>query len=154
SSAVGRPRARSCTAKWEAPVTPERWAQIRQTFEATLDRPEKDRAAYLRIACARDEDLRREVESLLRSHDGSGDFLNQPAAEVGRGQIHITQFGTQLASGEGLTTGTFDSGEYGAGYRVGPYELKNCIGRGGMGSVWLATRVDREFQMNVAVKLV
>jgi serine/threonine protein kinase len=137
-------------------VTPERWAQIRQTFEGALDRPEKDRAAYLRITCARDEELRREVEALLASHEDSGDFLNKPAAEVGRGQFNVTQFGTQIAAGAQFGTGQFsnDPGEYNPGYRLGPYQLERHIGRGGMGSVWLATRVDQEFKMNVAVKLV
>jgi serine/threonine protein kinase len=140
----------------EAAVTPERWAQIRQTFEGALERPEKDRAAYLRITCAGDDELRREVESLLASHKDSGDFLNQPAAEIGRGQFHVTQFGTQLLGGDPFTTGQFanDPNEYQPGFRVGPYELQQRIGRGGMGTVWLARRVDREFKMNVAVKLV
>jgi len=137
-------------------VTSERWAQIRQIFEGVIERPAADRAAYLRITCARDEELRREVEGLLKSHDGSGDFLDKPAAEVGRGQFNVTQFGTQLASGSQFATGQFsnDPGEYQPGYRLGPYQLERRIGRGGMGSVWLATRVDREFKMNVAVKLV
>ena len=66
-------------------MTPERWAQTRQIFEGALDRAEKDRAAYLRITCAGDEELRREVEALLHSHDGSGDFLDKPAAEIAKG---------------------------------------------------------------------
>ena len=80
-------------------MTPERWVQIRQIFEGALDRPEGDRAAYLRITCARDEELRRDVEGLLASHEDSADFLNKPAAEVGRGQFNVTQFGTQIAAG-------------------------------------------------------
>jgi serine/threonine protein kinase len=137
-------------------VTSERWAQIRQIFEGVLERSEADRAAYLRITCARDEELRREVEGLLQSHERSGDFLDTPAAEVGKGQFNVTQFGTQIAAGAQFVTGQFsnDPGEYKPGYRVGPYQLERRIGRGGMGSVWLATRVDQEFKMNVAVKLV
>jgi len=46
-------------------LTPERWAQIRQIFDGALERSEVDRAAYLRVVCARDDELRREVESLL-----------------------------------------------------------------------------------------
>jgi len=56
-------------------LTRERWAQIRQIFDDTLDRPAKDRAAYLRLVCAGDGELRREVESLLESHDTSPEFL-------------------------------------------------------------------------------
>ena len=122
-------------------MTPERWAQIRQIFDGALERSEVDRAAYLRVVCARDDELRREVESLLASHDSAGDFLNKPAASL----AGTTQ--TLISSG-------IDLQEYPPGHRVGAYELQKCIGRGGMGSVWLATRSDNEFKKQVAIKLV
>jgi serine/threonine protein kinase/tetratricopeptide (TPR) repeat protein len=40
------------------------------------------------------------------------------------------------------------------GQRVGAYELLAELGRGGMGSVWLARRADDQYQKNVAVKLI
>ena len=40
-----------------------------------------------------------------------------------------------------------------AGERVGPYQLIREIGRGGMGSVWLAERADGTFKRKVALKL-
>jgi serine/threonine protein kinase len=116
-------------------VTPERWAQIRQVFDGALERTPKDRAAYLRVACARDEAMRREVESLLASHDSASGFLGKPAVDLGV-TLHY--------SGE-------ESGEYPAGFRAGPYQLEKRIGRGGMGSVWLASKGDL---VKVAVKLV
>ncbi len=122
-------------------MTPERWAQIRQIFDGALERSEVDRAAYLRVVCARDDELRREVESLLASHDSAGDFLNKPAASL----AGTTQ--TLISSG-------IDLQEYPPGHRVGAYALQQCIGRGGMGSVWLATRSDNEFKKQVAIKLV
>lgn len=122
-------------------MTPERWAQIRQIFEAALERPDVDRSAYLRVTCARDDELRREVESLLHSHDSAGDFLDKPAANMS-GITH-----TLISSGVEVP-------EYPPGYKVGPYELQKCIGRGGMGSVWLATRSDSDFKKRVAIKLV
>ena len=122
-------------------MTPERWAQIRQVFDGALERPEVDRAAYLRVVCARDDELRREVESLLSSHNAAGDFLDKPAANLSG----ITQT---------LTTSSMEVPEYPPGHRVGPYQLQKCIGRGGMGSVWLAARFDNEFKKQVAIKLV
>jgi len=122
-------------------LTPERWAQIRQIFDGALERSEVDRAAYLRVVCARDDDLRREVESLLASHDSAGDFLDKPAANL-------------AGSGQTLISSGIDIQEYPPGHRVGAYELQKCIGRGGMGSVWLATRSDNEFKKKVAIKLV
>jgi serine/threonine protein kinase len=117
-------------------VTPERWAQIRQIFDGALERTPKDRAAYLRVVCARDDAMRREVESLLASHDDASGFLAKPAADLG----HTLHY-----SGE-------ESGEYPAGFRAGPYQLEKRIGRGGMGSVWLAASPQNG--VKVAVKLV
>jgi serine/threonine protein kinase len=117
-------------------VTPERWAQIRQIFDGALERTPKDRAAYLRVVCARDDAMRREVESLLASHDDASGFLAKPAADL----AHTLHY-----SGE-------ESGEYPSGFRAGPYQLERRIGRGGMGSVWLATAPANGIK--VAVKLV
>jgi serine/threonine protein kinase len=117
-------------------VTPERWAQIRQIFEGAIERAPKDRAAYLRVVCARDDAMRREVESLLESHDDASSFLAKPAADPGY-TLHY--------SGE-------ESGEYPTGFRAGPYQLEKRIGRGGMGSVWLACAIGNS--QKVAIKLV
>lgn len=90
------------------------------------------------MVCVGDDELRREVESLLASHDESDSFLNSPAAE--------------LQHALGLLQDS--SGEYPRIPRVGPYQLEKRIGRGGMGSVWLASRFDHEYERKVAVKMV
>ena len=41
-----------------------------------------------------------------------------------------------------------------AGRRLGPYELRDAIGAGGMGEVYRASRADAEYQQQVAIKLV
>ncbi len=81
--------------------------------------------------------MRREVESLLASHDDASGFLAKPvAADLGY-TLHY--------SGE-------ESAEYPSGFRAGPYQLEKRIGRGGMGSVWLAASAGNS--QKVAVKLV
>ncbi|MEO8049048.1 MAG: serine/threonine-protein kinase [Acidobacteriota bacterium] len=122
-------------------MTPQRWEQIRQVFDGALERPAQDRAAYLRVLCVRDDELRREVETLLRSHDQSSEFLETPAAQ-------LSHFISSDSSRDDDISG------YPEGYRVGPYQFVRRIGRGGMGAVWLATRFDHEYQKKVAIKMV
>lgn len=47
----------------------ERWQQVEQVYHAVLERDAEERAAFLAAACAGDERLRREVESLLAYED-------------------------------------------------------------------------------------
>ena len=84
-------------------------------------RAEVDRAAYLRVVCARDDDLRREVESLLVSHDSRRHFLDKPAASFS------TTRSTMISSGA-------DIQDYPPGHRVGAYEFRKSHRPGGMGS--------------------
>jgi len=51
-----------------AGVTAERWKEIKEIFACALERQAAERAEYLDAACAGDTSLRREVESLLASH--------------------------------------------------------------------------------------
>jgi serine/threonine protein kinase len=137
-------------------MTPERWAQIRRIFDAALERPQPDRAAYLRTACAGDNQLRKEVESLLASHAESGDFLDRPAIDLQDAVQDAFQDALQRALQDAQTPGREDrsSATVPRVPRVGPYQLERRIGRGGMGSVWLASRVDHEYDMKVAIKMV
>jgi serine/threonine-protein kinase len=57
-----------------------RWEKVEQIYDAALQRPEAERAAFLREACGGDEHLRRDLESLLGFAQGAGDFREQPAA--------------------------------------------------------------------------
>lgn len=126
-------------------MTPERWIQIREIFEEAMERPvPDDRSAYVRTACAGDGALRREVESLLASHQKSRHFMATPAAYVSDALLATADFGPSEE----------ETPEYPRGYRLGAYELERRIGRGGMGSVWLAQRFDNEFHKKVAIKLV
>jgi len=126
-------------------VTPERWIRIREVFEEAVERTvEGDRTAYLKAACSGDAELRREVETLLISHEKSPHFMATPAAYVS----------DALMATEGFGAAEEEVPEYPQGYRLGSYELERLIGRGGMGSVWLAKRFDNEFNKKVAIKLV
>jgi serine/threonine-protein kinase len=90
---------------------------------------------FLNGACARDEDLRREVESLLAA-DTPEDPLIQSV--VNRA---VQWAGAQPEHHDDLI-----------GNRIGPYLITGLIGTGGMGEVYRAVRKD-DFQMQVAIKL-
>jgi serine/threonine protein kinase len=98
-------------------------------FDAASARTGADRAAFVRESCS-DEGLRIDLERLLAAHDRAESFLDGPAF---------------ASLGEGLTGW--------AGRRLGVYEIEHEIGRGGMGVVFLATRVDEVFHKQVAIKV-
>jgi len=57
----------------------ELWAQIREVFHAAVELPPSERAAFLERTCP-DPATRREVESLLKSHEDAGDLLEVRAS--------------------------------------------------------------------------
>ena len=56
-------------------MSDERWTIVDRLFDAALEREPHERAAFLDEACADDEALRREIESLLAHASAAGDFL-------------------------------------------------------------------------------
>ena len=63
-------------------MTPERWQQIEKLYHSTLEREDSQRASFLKEACAGDEVVRREVESLLAYQPQAESFTEVPALEV------------------------------------------------------------------------
>jgi len=59
-------------------LTPERHDEIGRLFHAALELEPSERAGFLRQACAGDDDLYREVESLLAFEQPAGDFIEVP----------------------------------------------------------------------------
>src|SRR5215469_1862602 len=117
-------------------VTTPNWEQVKSIFHVAVDLTAGDRSAYLQEACAGDLMLRREVESLLASHDHTEGFLESTAVAEAADLLER------------------DLGRKWIGRRVGPYELIAGLGRGGMGQVFRARRVDGQYQTEVAIKLV
>ena len=63
-------------------LNPERWERIKQLFHSALEQEPGRRTAFLREACAGDEPLRAEVESMLARQAESPDFLESPALQA------------------------------------------------------------------------
>ncbi len=68
-------------------MTPERWRQVVGLFNAALEREPARRASFVDEACRGDEELKREVESLLTADSPEGSFLQSPALEVAAQQL-------------------------------------------------------------------
>jgi WD40 repeat protein len=113
-----------------------RFARVRQLFEAGLDLPEDERAAWLAPIAEREPELATEVQRLFRCDAGPGPVFEPPAA------------GDLLAACE--AAGCADL----AGQRVGAWLLLARLGAGGMGTVWLAERADGCYEQRVALKLI
>jgi predicted ATPase/serine/threonine protein kinase len=106
-------------------MSSEHWDRIKEILKQALRLAPAERQAYLDSACRTDVDLRSEVESLIASHGEAGSqFLAAAAADV-----------LQMASPRALATGT----------KLGPYEIIELLGAGGMGEVYRArdVRLDR-----------
>src|ERR1035438_5011106 len=108
------------------------WQQTEDIFNQALERPAAERKAFVAAACRGDENLRREVESLLEYASDSESYLQAMVDETAR----------DLKSSLPGAAGT----------RIGPYEILREIGRGGMGTVYLAARADGQFEQKVALK--
>src|SRR5215468_10156344 len=63
-------------------MTPERFRQIDQLVDLALEQKSSQRTAFLDEACAGDDELRREVESLLAHDERAGGFLAETPAQI------------------------------------------------------------------------
>ena len=115
-------------------MDPERWRHVETLYHATLARPAGERAAFLAEACAGDEWLRREVQSLL-DQPGSG----HGALEGGALAMAAKGFAPSASGGSLI------------GRRIGPYEVTAHLGAGGMGEVFRAH--DTTLGRDVAIKV-
>lgn len=80
----------------------DRWQQIERLCHSALEREESQRGEFVKEVCAGDEELRREVESLLAHDQAAGTFLQEPAIKVAAGALREEQgaslVGSQLGS--------------------------------------------------------
>jgi serine/threonine protein kinase/tetratricopeptide (TPR) repeat protein len=116
-----------------ATMEADRWRRIEEVFHLALQYNDVEREAYLAGMCGEDKSLLDEVRSLISSHELSGEFLDKPQLTAGLQLLAVRN----APSLDGQT--------------IGHYSLKNRIGLGGMGEVYLA--LDQRLGRNVALKL-
>ncbi|MGE5141181.1 MAG: serine/threonine-protein kinase, partial [Rudaea sp.] len=108
----------------------QRWESVDRIFEAALERAPADRPAFLEVACAGDDDLRADVESLIVAHDREDGFLEPPRIIASAADAAVS-----ASPGEAL----------------GSYRIIRRLGRGGASEVYLAE--DQRLGRPVAIKL-
>jgi eukaryotic-like serine/threonine-protein kinase len=114
-------------------MNPERWQQVKQIFNSALNYRPEERPSFLSKACSGDANLRQEVESLLASHEQTGDFIDEPAFAAAASLLADEKLGLKV------------------GETIASYEVLSFISRGGMGEVYLAE--DKRLGRKVALKL-
>jgi serine/threonine protein kinase len=115
----------------------DRWRQLEELYDAAIELPAAERAEYAQEACAGDDDLRRELLSLLDAQQKVGDFMESPALDI-------------AARGVAQETSSVNQSSF-IGRELGPYTIEKLLGAGGMGEVYLAH--DAKLKRQVALKI-
>ena len=106
------------------------WRTIKDAFEQAIDLSNGERKAFL-DSC--DTELRGEVEKLIEADAEAEGFIAEPAV---------------------VAAGFDDPIDRYIGRQIDSYKIVKEIGRGGMGTVYLATHIDKSFEKTVAIKLI
>ena len=119
-------------------VDAQSWRRVRALFDELADAPPATWESRLQALAPGEGALHAEVLALLAADRG-------PRLHTGLGAQAPDLLDDLAAGGRQADL---------AGQRIGPFRLLRELGRGGMGTVWLAERADGQFTQQVAIKLI
>jgi len=117
------------------------WARVDAIFSALLDLPSAAREAALIERCAGDEALAAAVRRLLDAERRSAGAFDAALNSIQR----LAEEAAERDDGQPPPPGMLE--------QIGPWQLTERLGAGGMSVVWKAERNDGQFQQTVAIKL-
>jgi len=109
-------------------MTSEQYRRVGEIYHGAMELAPEDRADFLARACGDDDELRREVESLLRAREQADGFIAGKVAGVVADIAAENQIPSLI------------------GHSISHYQVLSLLGVGGMGEVFLAedTRLGRK----------
>ena len=119
------------------PLNPERWREVAELFDAALALPPEQRDTFI-AERAGDDEIAREVTSLIAALDTASDRFDHPALA-----LMETEAGTSLLPSARRI-----------GDRIGAYRIVRSMGHGGMGAIYEAVRDDDQYKKRVAIKTI
>ncbi len=118
-------------------LSPERWSKVENLFDRAVELDADAQLEYLETACRGDTELLNYILDLLRASPSIDEMIEKTIIDsVGRA------FADDSAQADDMR-----------GEKIGPYQVIRLIGSGGMGMVYLAERVDQQYDQQVAIKL-
>ena len=117
----------------------EQWQRVKSVAGAALSEPDASRDEYVASLCQGDDELEREVRSLLSSALLASELFEAPAFSAYGATVVLDDATRPLSTRIGA--------------RIGSYRIIREIGRGGMGTVFLVERADDEYRQRVALKI-
>ena len=117
-------------------MTPEKWLKIKWIVQSAMEKPEGERHQFAAEECGDDDALLFEVNALIASHAEAEELFESPAFDALSNLVDDSTHNSLI------------------GHVVGSYRLEEEIGRGGMGTVYLAARADEAFEKKVAIKVI